>query len=121
MYSGAAAACRKIKGIPFYFENHSHKVIFLHDFSSMDCIKIPNIDRFFQINDFKIFKKGHWSDDPSREKRLHITNFLWEKREIYKSFTGNCAKITMGRKALHMSIIRVNPSASINPFPMVFS
>ena len=73
-------------------------MIFLHDFTSMDCIKIPNIDRFFQINDFKILKKGHWSDDPSREKRLHITNFLWEKRRDIQKLYWELCKDHHGKK-----------------------
>jgi hypothetical protein len=94
MYSGAAAACRKINGIPFYYENHAHKLIYLHNFSSTDSVKIPSIDHFFNLGEYKIIKKGLWEDDKAREKRLNLTNFLWGKRSVIKQIYRDLAYYT---------------------------
>jgi hypothetical protein len=92
MYSGAGAACRKINGIPFYFENRSHKLIYLHNFSSTDAVEIPSIDHFFRINGFKIIEEGKWADEKGRERRLGLTKFLWEKRRDIQKIYGDLSR-----------------------------
>lgn len=92
MYSGAAAACRKINGIPFYYENHAHKLIYLHNFSCTDAVKIPSIDYYFQINGFKIIKTGRWEDNKAREGRVALTQRLWMNRGLIQKLYWQLSK-----------------------------
>lgn len=82
MFAGAIAACRKIGGVPFYFETRDHNLIFLHDFTTLPMRGIDDVKSFFELNDFHISRAGKWLDDPLRQQRTHITRHLWEKRAL---------------------------------------
>ncbi|MDB6175029.1 MAG: hypothetical protein JWL59_4340 [Chthoniobacteraceae bacterium] len=82
MFAGAIAACRKIGGVPFYFETREHSLIFLHDFKSMPVRAIENLELFFQANGFAIARKGVWQDNPLRQQRSDLTRKLWKERKV---------------------------------------
>jgi len=85
MFAGAIAACRKIGGIPFYFETHKHSLIFLHDFKSMPMRSIDNLDLFFQANGFAVVNHGKWDGNPYRQQRIELTRRLWKARHIIRN------------------------------------
>ena len=82
MFAGAIAACRKIGGVPFYFETHNHSLVFLHDFRSMPIRGVDNLDLFFQASGFAVLRQGKWQDNPLRQQRVHLTRELWKRRRL---------------------------------------
>lgn len=82
MFAGAIAACRKVSGVPFYFETREHSLIFLHDFSSMPMRGVDNVDLFFQVNGFTVAAKGGWDDNSCRRQRKLLTHKLWKDRRL---------------------------------------
>jgi hypothetical protein len=82
MFAGATAACRKIGGIPFYFETRDHSLIFLHDFSKMEMRGIDEVDLFFRANGFAVVGRGKWEDNSCRRQRKSLTHRLWKDRGL---------------------------------------
>lgn len=82
MFAGAIAACRKIGGVPFYFETREHSLVFLHNFSSMPVRGIDNLDMYFQANGFAVANHGRWDDNSCRQQRVELTRRLWKARHI---------------------------------------
>jgi hypothetical protein len=80
MFAGAIAACRKIGGVPFYFETRDHNLIFLHNFTVMPMKGIDNVEMFFQANGFAVVKSGRWDDGSLRKQRVPLTHKLWKER-----------------------------------------
>jgi hypothetical protein len=91
MFAGAIAACRKIGGIPFYFETKDHNLVFLHDFSMIEMRGVNNLEEFFKLNGFTVRNSGFWEDNPARNGRIDFTNYLWKERsavsKIYRELT----------------------------------
>lgn len=81
MFAGAIAACRKVGGIPFYFENREHKLIFLHDYTRMSVVGVDHCDSFLALNGFRFSNAGKWDEHPIRKERIKLTKFLWKNRE----------------------------------------
>ncbi|GAD89533.1 MULTISPECIES: DUF1887 family CARF protein [Vibrio] len=92
MYAGALAACRKVNGIPFYFDNRSNKTIFLDTFYSIPTKTINSVSTFIQLNgnDLWVSKHGDWEDIPgvNSSERDKLTSELWLARskisKLYK-------------------------------------
>lgn len=92
MYAGALAACKKINGIPFYFDGRNNKVIYLDDFKQEETKRIDNVETFIKLhgNDLYISKSGYWNDIVNIDlpSRKDLTYFLWKKRsriaKVYK-------------------------------------
>lgn len=84
MYAGALAACKKVNGIPFYFDGKNNKVIYLDDFTQEDTKRINNVETFIKLhgNDLHISNPGYWKDiiDIDLPQRKDLTYFLWKKR-----------------------------------------
>lgn len=80
MFAGTIAACRKIGGIPFYFETRNHNLLFLHDYTTLPLRGIESVDTFFHANGFAVMKPGKWDDNEIRKKRVDLTNRLWKER-----------------------------------------
>lgn len=80
MFAGAIAACRKVRGIPFYFETRDHNLLFLHDFTTLPMRGVDSVDVFFQANGFSVIRPGKWADNPCRKQRITLTNKLWRER-----------------------------------------
>ena len=93
MFAGAIAACRKIGGVPFYFETRDHSLIFLHDFSTMPMRGIHDVEQFFALKGFQISRPGKWEENLSRQQRIQLTRRLWIERAavatLYKQLS-NC-------------------------------
>jgi hypothetical protein len=82
MFAGAQAACRKIGGVPFYFEARDQSLIFLDDFSTMEARGVENIERFVELGGFSVSRRGLWTDNPARERRRELTKVLWHERRL---------------------------------------
>lgn len=84
MYAGAESACRKIGGIPFYLESQTHSLMFLDDFSSLEIDGLNGIEMFFELSGMSVSNRGLWSDEPLREKRRKVTQWLWDNRKLIR-------------------------------------
>lgn len=91
MYAGAFSACGQCFGVPFYFENKTHKLMWLNDYTTEEMTGIQKIDDFFSISGMVINRPGFWSDDPGRGKRVALTMALWKNRSkisnLYKQLS----------------------------------
>ncbi|MEL0649929.1 DUF1887 family CARF protein [Algibacter sp. TI.3.09] len=87
MYAGALAACRKINGIPFYFDIGNKEVVYLDNFKKRVPIKeIENVETFIKLNSnyLRISNKGDSSDF---NDRIELTKILWiERSQISKLY-----------------------------------
>jgi len=99
MFAGALAACRKVGGIPFYFETREQNLIFLHNYSRMPVAGVNDCSSFLILNGFRVLRSGAWTEEPIREQRIGMTNWLWKNRSLiaglytklrdYNQFEGN--------------------------------
>lgn len=80
MYAGALSACHQVNGSPFYFEPGEHKMIWLNDFSTQEIKGFSKVDSFFTASGCRISRSGHWTDNPSMERRIPLTKALWQNR-----------------------------------------
>jgi hypothetical protein len=80
MFAGAQAACRKIGGVPFYFEARDQSLVFLDDFSTMEVSGVEDVEKFVELGGFSVSRRGFWADNPARERRRALTNVLWRER-----------------------------------------
>ena len=80
MFAGAQAACRKIGGVPFYFETRDHSLVFLDDFTTMEVRGVEDVEKFIELGGFSISRRGGWADNPARERRRKLTSALWRER-----------------------------------------
>ena len=71
MYAGAYLACRKINGIPFYFNGSGNKLIYLNDFETADTIPIASVETFLRLNGdgLTITNPGYWKEIPGIESK----------------------------------------------------
>ena len=86
MFVGALAACRKIGGVPFYFETNRHRLIFLQDYTQRVPRGVEDCESFLSLHGFDILTPGKWEDVPLREKRASMTRWLWQKRSWIAKF-----------------------------------
>lgn len=86
MFAGAIAACRKVDGIPFYFETRDHNLLFLHDYTTMPMRGIDTVDAFFQANGYELIKSGRWEECDVRRQRISLTNWLWKERNTISKY-----------------------------------
>lgn len=93
MFAGAIAACRKIGGVPFYFETSQQRLIFLHDYTQRVPRGVDSCEPFLLLNDFDILTPGRWEDDPIRSKRKQLTGWLWRNRKIISRFYRQLSEI----------------------------
>lgn len=82
MFAGAQTACRRIGGVPFYFEVRDHSLVFLDDFSTMAVRGVENVEQFIQLGGFTVSRRGVWTDNPARERRRALTEALWCERSL---------------------------------------
>ena len=82
MFAGAIAACRKVGGIPFYFETRDHNLLFLHDYTTLPMRGIDTVDTFFEANGFTVISPGKWDDNDNRRRRVSLTYRLWKERGV---------------------------------------
>lgn len=87
MYAGAMAACRKINGYPFYFNQQENSVIDLLTFEKKAIKPIISVETYLQLNSngLHFLNTGHWADIPDIDAlgRDELTEFLWQhKKEI---------------------------------------
>ena len=95
MYAGAMAACRKVNGTPFYFNQESNSVIDLLTFERTPIKAIDSVETFLRLHgaDAKISCDGKWERVPDIDApgRTDMTSFLWLHRSevagIYKAVT----------------------------------
>lgn len=80
MFAGAQAACRKIGGVPFYFEARDQSLVFLDDFSTMEVRGVQHVEQFVELGGFAVSCRGFWADNPARERRRALTEVLWRER-----------------------------------------
>jgi hypothetical protein len=94
MFAGAIAACRKIGGVPFYFEIRDQSLIYLHDYTTAPIKGIDNVDKFFQLNGFTVVKQGRWDHSEIKKRRVPLTKKLWDERkaiaQLYGQITKHC-------------------------------
>jgi len=94
MFAGAIAACRKIGGVPFYFEIRDQSLIYLHDYTTAPIKGIDNVDKFFQLNGFTVVKQGRWDHSEIKKRRVPLTKKLWKERktiaQLYTQITKHC-------------------------------
>lgn len=93
MFAGAQAACRKLGGIPFYFERRDQSLMFLDDFSTVEVRGLENVETFVELSGFHVSRQGLWKDNPLREKRRQITNVLWSERSAIKRIYDRLAEV----------------------------
>lgn len=92
MYAGAMAACRKVNGFPFYFNQQENSVIDLLTFEKKAIKPIVSIETYLRLNSngLHLLNAGHWADIPDINAlgRKELTEFLWLHKsdiaEIYK-------------------------------------
>ncbi len=92
MFAGAIAACRKIGGVPFYFEIRGQNLIYLHDYTTAPIKGIDNVDKFFQLNGFKVVRQGRWDHSEIKKRRVPLTKKLWEERKAIAQLYGQISK-----------------------------
>ena len=92
MFAGAQAACRKVGGVPFYFETRDHSVVFLDNFATMAVRGVEDVEKFVELGGFPVSRRGLWSDEPIRERRREFTHVLWRERsrvaKLYRKLSG---------------------------------
>ena len=92
MYAGAMAACRKINGFSFYFNQQENSVIDLLTFEKKAIKPIFSIETFLRLNSngLHLWNAGYWEDIPNIAEtgREELTEFLWQHKsdvaDIYK-------------------------------------
>lgn len=92
MYAGAMAACRKLNGFPFYFNQQENSVIDLLTFEKKAIKPIISVETFLRLNSngLHLLNAGHWADIPDIDAlgRDELTEFLWQHKkevaDIYK-------------------------------------
>ena len=92
MYAGAMAACRKINGFPFYFNQQENSEIDLLTFEKKSIKPIFSIEPFLRLNSngLHLRNAGYWEDIPNIAVagREELTEFLWQHKsdvaDIYK-------------------------------------
>ena len=96
MYAGALAACRKVNAIPFYFDNRSHRTIFLNTFHSIETNTVDSVDTYIKLNGNKLWisKNGNFSDIQSifESDRERLTDKLWDVRSKLSRLYGDIVK-----------------------------
>ena len=97
MFAGAHAACRKVGGVPFYFETRDHSVVFLDDFATMEVRGADDVDRFIELGGFSVSRRGLWNDEPIRERRRELTEILWNERSRIAKLYRNLSEIAGNR------------------------
>jgi Domain of unknown function (DUF1887) len=80
MFAGAQVACRKVGGIPFYFERRDQSLMFLDDFSTVEVRGLDNVEMFVRLSGCRVSRQGFWKDNPLREQRRAMTTALWAAR-----------------------------------------
>ncbi len=86
MFAGAIAACRKIGGVPFYFETSQHRLIFLHDYTQRVPRGVDSCESFLLLNGFDVLTPGRWEDFSLRDQRASMTRWLWKNRHLITKF-----------------------------------
>ena len=94
MFAGAQAACRKVGGVPFYFEAHDHSLVFLDDFSTMQVRGVEDVEKFIELGGLTVSRRGFWADNPARERRRSITKVLWKERGLIRRIYKFLAEVT---------------------------
>lgn len=96
MFAGAQAACRKVDGVPFYFETRDHTVVFLDNFATMAVRGVDDVEKFVELSGFPVSRRGFWNDEPIRERRREFTHVLWRERsriaKLYRDLSGVIAR-----------------------------
>ena len=83
MYDGALSACRQCHGVPFYFENKKHQMIWLNDYSTEKMTGLPYVEDFLRLAGMEVSYDGAW--DASWNERIALTNALWKNRSAVAS------------------------------------
>lgn len=86
MFAGALTACRKIGGVPFYFETSQHRLIFLHDYTQRVPRGVDSCESFLLLNGFEVLTRGRWEDAHLREQRASMTRWIWKNRQLITRF-----------------------------------
>lgn len=80
MYAGAISACRKVNGVPFYFNLQNFSVTNLSSFKAERIRGIDTIEPFFALNgdQLKVSNSGRWEKIPdiNLPGREELTRFL---------------------------------------------
>ena len=95
MYAGAMAACRKINGFPFYFNQQENSVIDLLTFEKRAIKPIQSVETYLRLNGngLHLSNAGHWKDVPEIEidGRDALTQYLWTIRNtVGKHYKAIC-------------------------------
>jgi hypothetical protein len=86
MFAGALSACHSVQGSPFYFETGTQSLLWLNTFEKKKISSLKNIETFFTLNENVIIKNnGRWENDPEREKRIALTQKIWNNRNSIAS------------------------------------
>ena len=122
MFAGAIAACRKVGGIPFYFETREHTLVFLDDYATMDIRGVADVEQFIGLNGFAVSRRGKWEDNSSRGKRAGLTMRLWKDRrqiaKLYKRLSQYADRDGPGH--VEFSLQEGDVSASLDPNARAF-
>ena len=80
MYAGAISACRKVNGVPFYFNLQNYSVTNLTSFKSERIRGVDSVEPFFVLNgdQLKVSNSGRWEKIPdiNLPGREDLTRFL---------------------------------------------
>lgn len=118
MYAGALAACRKVNAIPFYFDNRSHKTIFLNTFHSIETSTIDSVDTYIKLNGNKLWisKNGRFSDVQSifEPERTKLTDKLWDVRSKLSRLYSEIVKYNESNEPFEVEYSDVYASLSKN-------
>lgn len=115
MFAGAQAACRKVGGVPFYFETRDHTLVFLDDFATMDVRGVEDVERFIELGGFRVSRSGLWNDNPARERRRDLTAVLWNERKWVAKLYRDLSEVTQrGWAYREFQVRRGRVSASLD-------
>lgn len=98
MYAGAMAACRKINGYPFYFNQQENSVVDLLSFKKSAIKPISSVETYLRLNSngLHLSNAGYWSDVPEIgvEGRDALTQYLWSIRGVMGKHYKAICKLT---------------------------
>lgn len=98
MYAGAMAACRKVNGYPFYFNQQENSVIDLLTFEKKAIKPISSVETYLRLNGngLHLANAGFWNDIPEIEieGRASLTQYLWTIRETLGKHYKAICKLT---------------------------
>ena len=79
MYAGAYNVCKKINAVPFYFDIHSDKLIYLDDYTKEDIKLIKDVETYISLNTQGLNILNSGKDTKEVINRADVTKKIYKK------------------------------------------